>query len=215
MPGGITLLESLPADIPTPAAGKDTIFVNLTTGEPSYKDDAGVTHTLVGAAGTPGTPGTPGANGTNGSQGPPGFGSDGGENEYIPPSNVNPSVGSVIKTILATVNGAGVAITTGVKGYIQIPIACTILSWTILGLDGLTGSIVFDLWVDTYANFPPTVADTITAAAKPTITASNKNTSATLTGWSTTIPAGSILGINVDSISTFQIVALEIVVRTN
>jgi hypothetical protein len=52
---------------------------------------------------------------------------------------------------------------------------------------------VIDIWKDTYANFPPTVADTITGSAKPAITASNKNTSTTLTGWTTSINAGDIL----------------------
>ena len=32
-----------------------------------------------------------------------------------------------------------------------------------------SGSIVIDVWKDTYANFPPIVADTITASAKPTL----------------------------------------------
>lgn len=75
MPGGITLLESLPADIPTPGANKDTIFVNISTGEPSYKDDAGVTHTLVG---------TNGATGASGPPGPAGFGFDGDDGDFMP-----------------------------------------------------------------------------------------------------------------------------------
>ena len=99
-----------------------------------------------------------------------------------------------------TVDGGGSAITTGVKGYIQVPFACTINSNTVL-LDQ-SGSIVFDVWKDTYTNYPPTVADTITASAKPTVSSATKSTDSTLTGWTTSITAGDILGFNVDSITT-------------
>jgi len=74
MPGGLTLLASLPADIPTPAAGKVTIFFNLTTGLPSYKDDTGVTHTLVGTAGVTGSAGPSGS---------PGYGFDGNDADLL------------------------------------------------------------------------------------------------------------------------------------
>lgn len=58
MPGGLTLLQSLPADIPTPAAGKVTIFFNLTSGLPSYKNDVGTVLPL-GATGAQGPIGPP------------------------------------------------------------------------------------------------------------------------------------------------------------
>lgn len=99
-----------------------------------------------------------------------------------------------------TIDGGGLAITTGVKGYVSVPYACTINSVTMLA--DQSGSAVVDIWKDTYANYPPTVADTITASAKPTITATNKSTDATLTGWTTSVSAGDVIGFNVDSAST-------------
>lgn len=111
---------------------------------------------------------------------------------------------------------SGGVITTGVKGFIQIPFAATILEWTILSTDAgtpIVGSIVVDIWKDTYANFPPTVADTITAAAKPTVTAANKATNNTLVGWVTSIAAGDILGFNVDSIGTFTRVVIQLKIQ--
>jgi len=105
-----------------------------------------------------------------------------------------------ISSIGITIDGGGSAITTGVKGYISVPYACTINSVTMLA--DVSGSSVVDIWKDTYANYPPTVADTITAAAKPTITAATKSTDATLTGWTTSVTADDILGFNVDSAST-------------
>lgn len=59
MPGGVTFLASLNADIPTPAAGKATVFFSLDSGVPSYKNSAGTvlplgTNGLTGATGPTG-----------------------------------------------------------------------------------------------------------------------------------------------------------------
>ncbi len=98
------------------------------------------------------------------------------------------------------IDGGGAAIGTGVKGDLEIPFACTITRASLLG--DQSGSIVVDIWADTYANFPPTVADTITASAKPTISSATKSQDTTLTGWDTTLDAGSVLRFNVDSCTT-------------
>lgn len=101
-------------------------------------------------------------------------------------------------------------ITTGEKksARVQIPVGGTITEWTLLSLDDTSGSIALDIWKDTYANYPPTVADTITASAKPSITTATKNTSSTLTGWTTSITAGDILSVNVDSVTSLKVVKL-------
>lgn len=107
---------------------------------------------------------------------------------------------SKIASVGITIDGGGSAITTGVKGYIEVPYACTINRATLLA--DQSGSIVVDVWKDTYANYPPTVADTITASAKPTISTATKSQDSTLTGWTTSVAAGDILGFNVDSATT-------------
>jgi hypothetical protein len=108
--------------------------------------------------------------------------------------------------LIYVIDGGGSTITTGVKGDLSIPFGCSIVDWTLLG--DTTGSIVIDLWKDTYANYPPTVADTITAAAKPTIASATKETNSTLTGWTTACAAGDTIRINVDSVSSFTRVTL-------
>ena len=107
-----------------------------------------------------------------------------------------------------TIDGGGSAIATGLKYGIQIQTACTINSVT-LGADQ-SGSVVVDIWKDTYANFPPTVADTITASAKPTVTTAPQSTDATLTGWTTSVAAGDWLYFNVDSASTITFLSISI-----
>lgn len=109
------------------------------------------------------------------------------------------------------IDGGGSAITTGIKGDLEIPFNCTIERVTLLA--DQSGSIVIDIWKDTYANFPPTVADTITAAAKPTISTATKAQDSTLTDWTTTIAEGNILRFNVDSITTITRVTLSLKVR--
>jgi len=54
MPGGLTLLASTNALIPTPATGKVTIYFSTDLNVPAYKDDAGVVHSLVGNTGSAG-----------------------------------------------------------------------------------------------------------------------------------------------------------------
>lgn len=105
-------------------------------------------------------------------------------------------------------------ITTGVKKTLSIPYACTITGWTLLSDDpsDTAGAIVIDVWKDTYANFPPTVADTIIpSGTKPTITATGtKGVSSSLTGWTTSIAAGDVLRFNVDSVASLKSVTLTI-----
>lgn len=115
---------------------------------------------------------------------------------------------SPVLSISFLIDGGGSAITTGVKGDLEIPFNCTINSLTMLA--DQSGSIVVDIWKDTYANYPPTVADTITASAKPTISTAIKSQDTTLTGWTTTITAGDSLRFNVDSATSITRVLLSL-----
>jgi len=118
-----------------------------------------------------------------------------------------------VTTLNFVIDGSGSVITTGVKGDMVVDFACTINSVTLLA--DVSGSIVVDIWKDSYANFPATVADTITAAAKPTISAATKAQDSTLTGWTTSIAAGDVLRFNVDSAATITRVTVALkVTRT-
>lgn len=112
----------------------------------------------------------------------------------------SPASDPTVRAIALTIDGGGSAITTGIKADVEIPFACTIDRVTLLA--DQSGSIVIDIWKDTYANYPPTDADSITASAPPTISSATKSQDATLTGWTKTIAAGSTLRFNVDSCTT-------------
>lgn len=109
------------------------------------------------------------------------------------------------------IDGGGVAITTGVKGYASIPITGTIVRARMLA--DQVGSAVVDVWKDTFANYPPTVADTITAAAKPTLAAADHSDDTTLAGWTTAVTVGDVLGFKVDSAATITRLKLELWIR--
>ena len=112
------------------------------------------------------------------------------------------------KEVIFLIDGAGSAITTGIKGDIRIPFTGTITGNYLLA--DQSGSIVIDLWLDDQGAFPPTVADTITASAKPTLSSATNSSDTTLTGWTTAVTAGDILRVNVDSAATLTRVSLAL-----
>ena len=102
--------------------------------------------------------------------------------------------------IFVNIDGGGSAITTGVKGDLYIPFSITLHSVTLIA--DQSGSIVIDIWNDLIANYPPTVADTITASDKPTLSTATTSQDNDISTWTTSIPGGSTLRFNVDSITT-------------
>lgn len=109
-------------------------------------------------------------------------------------------------SIGVTVDGGGSVLTTGQKGYIKMPYSGTLRSATVMA--DQNGNIVFDVWKST--TFPPTVANTITASAKPTLTSTNWVTDSTLTGWTNSFTIGDYIGWNVDSASTVTRATLQL-----
>jgi len=99
------------------------------------------------------------------------------------------------------IDGGGSAITSGIKGFVEIPFDCNITQVTMLA--DISGSAVVDIWKDTYANHAPTDADSITASAVPFI-------SSTLTGWTKSFSAGDILAFNVDSATIITLLTISL-----
>jgi len=95
------------------------------------------------------------------------------------------------------IDGGGSAIGTGIVADIQVDFNCTITQVTMLADTSTT--TVMDIWVDSFANFPADVNDTITGSTKPTITTALKVQDSTLAGWTTGITAGDHIRWNVDS----------------
>ena len=124
-------------------------------------------------------------------------------------SEITDYVNTAAATIGLVIDGGGVAITTGVKGYVRVPFNCTITGWDIVA--DVSGSIVVDIWKDTYANCPPTGADSVAGSEKPTLSAAQKNQDLTLSTWTdVTFSADDWVAFNVDSAATVTRVVLQL-----
>lgn len=97
----------------------------------------------------------------------------------------------LIRDITFIMDGDGSAITSGIKGQVQIPFDCEIISWTLLGDN--SGNFEMDIHKNTYAEYPNLSSKSITDSNYPEIDAAYKGTDTTLTGWTKTISAGDIL----------------------
>ena len=104
------------------------------------------------------------------------------------------------------IDGGGSAILPGVKGSLVIPFNCVIAGWSLMA--DAVGSIQIDIWKSSFANYPPTVANTISPSNKALISAAVKATFTDLTGWTTAISAGDVLVFKVDSATTISRVTL-------
>ena len=113
-----------------------------------------------------------------------------------------------VASITFIIDGGGSAITTGIKGALEIPFACTINRVTLLA--DQSGSIVVDIWKQAYADYPPEDAQSIVAAAPPTLDGAIMSQDSTLTDWTTAIAAGDCLMFNVDSIATCTWVTISL-----
>lgn len=106
-------------------------------------------------------------------------------------------------------DGGSAVIGVGTQHDIIVPFDCTLTGWTILA--DQSGSIVIDVWRDTYANFAPTDADSLTASAPPTLTTATKAQDLALGDWtSVTLLEGDVLRLNVDSATTVERVTLAL-----
>ena len=135
----------------------------------------------------------------------------GDPNDFLNGLGVYAVPSGATRTITFAIDGGGAPITTGIKADVYVPYACTIVEVTMLA--DQVGSIVVDIWKDAYANYPPTDADSITAAVPPTIAAGIQSQDATLTDWSTAIAAGDVLRFNVDSNDVVERLSLVLTVE--
>lgn len=114
-----------------------------------------------------------------------------------------------------TIDAGSSVITTGIKGFIRVPIAGYITRATLMSTDAAvtSGSIVIDIWKDSYSNWNPTAADTIIGGATPTpptLSSATASEDTILSGWTRTFAAGSIFGFSVTSVTSLKRVTLVI-----
>lgn len=122
------------------------------------------------------------------------------------------SNGITTSDIIFVIDGGGSAITTGVKGYVEVPFGCTVSQWTLLA--DQSGSVTIDVVSDAYSSYG-TNTSMVGAGTKPSITTATKNQSAPASWTTTSITAGNIVGFNVTAATTVTRVTIALkVVRT-
>lgn len=112
-----------------------------------------------------------------------------------------------------TVSNGGSVLATGVIAYIYCQFQGTITSATLMA--DASGDVVVDIWKVGYGSFPPTITNTITAAAKPTLSSQQTSQNTTLTGWTTSVTAGDIFAFNIDSVATIKTLTITLLITTS
>lgn len=110
------------------------------------------------------------------------------------------NVSGLQSCIAFIIDGGGSVPTTGIRGFLYVPYACTITAAVLLA-DQL-GSAVVDIWKTPLGSFPATDANSIVASAPPTLASLQSSLNFTLVGWTTSISPGDTLTYNLDSVAT-------------
>jgi hypothetical protein len=99
------------------------------------------------------------------------------------------------------------ALTAGSVVYFTIPYTCTISAWNIT-VDA--GTVTFDVWKISTGTAIPTVSNSITAAALPSLASGTVNHSTTLTAWTKSVATNDIIGIQLKTVATAKYAELDI-----
>jgi len=116
------------------------------------------------------------------------------------------NVGATVGTVGISLNGNGAYISSGSKGYITMPYACTITGWYLVA--NATGSIVIDIEKGDFTTFP--VNTSIVGSATPSLVSQQKNSSTTLTGWTTSVAQNDVIEFTVVSNTTVTNASLNL-----
>jgi len=113
--------------------------------------------------------------------------------------------------IVFIIDGGGSAITTGAKAWLPLLKSGTLTGWD-LTID-TSATITVDVWDDTYGNFPPTDADSMTNGHEPAISAATSATDADISDWAdVAVTKGEYIRVNVDANdnATFAVLWLKV-----
>jgi hypothetical protein len=107
------------------------------------------------------------------------------------------------------IGDGAVVITTGLKGGFECPLTGHITAARVMSLDGISGAIAVDVWIDAYGNGIPTDAD---SKLTPHIDASG--TQSEETGLTIDVTVGDWILFNVDSVTSMKMIAVSLTLET-
>ncbi len=106
-----------------------------------------------------------------------------------------------------TIDGGGGILKTGITGYRVMSTSGIINGWNLV--TSLTGNIVFDIWKISGGTLP-TIANTITASAKPTLTGALFSASTAVSTWNKNFAINDIFAFNIQSVTGVTWAALQL-----
>lgn len=109
----------------------------------------------------------------------------------------------VPRGLIAVIDGGGAEIWTGEKGDSGGLVFAGSLAAVEL-LAEPAGDVVVDIWKSSYADFPPSVSDSICGVSKPTLSSGIKYRDTTLTGWDVTVAVGDSFRFVIDTVSLIE-----------
>jgi len=107
-------------------------------------------------------------------------------------------------------DGGGVELTTGSKGYIQVPFKCKVTGWTIMA--DVEGSIVVDVKAGISTTWPASTLSTasVAGAEKPTLSSKKIAHNLALTEWPASAAQYTIIEFVIDSCTTITRATLQL-----
>jgi hypothetical protein len=106
------------------------------------------------------------------------------------------------------IEGQNYPIDIGRKVAVRVPYDCVLTECMMLA--DQSGSMVVDIWKDTYGNYPPDNSDSIVSTSPPTLSGTDHSIDTILAGWTTALAEDDILAFNVDSCSVITRVTISL-----
>lgn len=173
---------------------------------------------LSGASGLSGWSGSSGASGAEGASGFSGLTLDSGYSGLSGFSGEGTSgysgeagTWTGTDTILYVFDGGQYPVSNGVKGSLWFDYAFEIEDWLVLA--DQDGSVELDVWKTTYAGFPANSSNSICGTNVPAIIDAQKARAVNMSGWTTTVAAGSCLTFYVTEASAITRCTLALKIR--
>jgi hypothetical protein len=105
--------------------------------------------------------------------------------------------------------GLALIASSAIDVFVDCPVAGTITGVKIFTAGG-TGSCSIDVRLVAFASFPPTSGNSIVASDPPAISSGTDYSDNTLSGWTTAIAAGDVLGFHLTSTSIFTSITVQL-----
>ncbi len=119
-----------------------------------------------------------------------------------------------LRVIPYVIDGGGAVISTGFSGQLDVSYLPALTIGLVSLLASPSGSCVIDIGVLPFTSYAAAFGGSITASAMPTLSAASRYKDTTLTGWTTIVPAGSVLVYNVVSASSITRLTISLGAHT-